>query len=704
MGPPLHEALAHLRAKPFSDIPTDDLEPYLRTTLTTAHTIANSVPPAAHYSPVAAPTPNSPSPSPAPPPHHTAGSSTDDIRGLWTAWGKPVKLSARDNPLALAVYKMAGADRHGAWFARRSLHRGLGFGAWRAAMAREFDASLAAGGGPGHGAVRGIAADRRIHECAVEGVARLQVFQLSAAFPGPVTPRDFVTMTVSSQGESALEEEGRSFVVVSIPVEHPDAPLRDGLVRGFYESVEMIREVKLPRSKDSNLKSRSAADLLDSEPKHSESRQRGITISYTESRGVDAKDDHIDASVEDDEYAVEWIMITRSDPGGGIPRFMVERNTPASITQDAVKFLKWAVQQEAEAFEEEEMEKEGVPEEERERRRSIAKETSNDEDIYRPVEANGHLAGILPTASGIISSITGAAGTAVETYAPDIVRERLEPWLPHHRSTGNENDDINDDSTETSSLSSFASAKQFNTAEEIHSPLIDSLASTPLVGSDSSLTLKEIGSPSNNPEDDKHYKELAKLEKRRRELEQKFERQRERDAKRTEEMSSKEMKETERQREKLDRDIRKQQERHDREMRKLEERRDREAKKQVERQRKLADKDELARARRERDDLKMQVDVLRVENELLRKQIGGLQRENTALVREMGKVDVGGSALRLVREELNKSSRDRASSTASKASRKSKESKESKASKETTNGRSSKESGESGHTEVPVSE
>jgi len=703
MGPPLHEALAHLRAKPFSDIPTDDLAPYLQTTLSTARTIANSVPPATHFSPVAAPAANSASASPAPPPHRTA--ATEDTKGLWTAWGKPLKLSARDNALGLAVYKMAGADRHGAWFARRSLHRGLGFAAWRACMAREFDASLAVVGGPGEGAVRGIAADRRVCECAVEGLARLQVFQLSAAFPGPVTPRDFVIMTVSSEGESVLDEEGRGFVVVSIPVEHPDAPQRDGLVRGFYESVEMIREVKLPRSKDSNLRSRSAADLLDSEPKRSESRQRGITISYTESRGVDAEDEHIDASVEDeDEYAVEWIMITRSDPGGGIPRFMVERNTPASITQDAVKFLKWAVQQEAEAFEEEEMEKEGVPEEERERRRSIAKEMTKDEDIYRPVEANGHLAGVIPAASGIISSITGAAGTAVETYAPDIVRERLEPWLPHNRSTSNENDDINDDSTDTSSLSSFASAQQFNTAEEFHSHLIDSLESPPFADSDSSLTLKEIGSPSNNPEDDKHYKELAKLEKRRRELEQKFERQREREAKRTEEMSSKEAKETERQREKLDREIRKQQERHDREMRKLEERRDREAKKQVERQRKLADKDEISRARRERDDLKMQFDVLREENELLRKQIGGLQRENTALVREMGKVDAGGNALRLVREELNRSSRDRASSTASKTSRKSKESKESKASKETTDGGSSKESGESGHTEVPVSQ
>ncbi|KAF5016598.1 hypothetical protein F66182_11674 [Fusarium sp. NRRL 66182] len=35
-------------------------------------------------------------------------------------------------------------------------------------------------------------------------------------------------------------------------------------------------------------------------------------------------------------------MITRSDPGGSVPRWMVERGTPKSITGDAVKFLNWA--------------------------------------------------------------------------------------------------------------------------------------------------------------------------------------------------------------------------------------------------------------------------------------------------------------------------------------------------------------------------
>ena len=86
----------------------------------------------------------------------------------------------------------------------------------------------------------------------------------------------------------------RHFMVVSIPVTHPDTPPRNGMIRGFYESIEMIREIPLP-----------ASDDAETNP-------------------------------------VEWIMVTRSDPGGGIPRFMVERSVPSSIVQDAVKFLDWA--------------------------------------------------------------------------------------------------------------------------------------------------------------------------------------------------------------------------------------------------------------------------------------------------------------------------------------------------------------------------
>lgn len=34
-------------------------------------------------------------------------------------------------------------------------------------------------------------------------------------------------------------------------------------------------------------------------------------------------------------------MITRSDPGGSVPRFMVEKGTPPGICNDASRFVKW---------------------------------------------------------------------------------------------------------------------------------------------------------------------------------------------------------------------------------------------------------------------------------------------------------------------------------------------------------------------------
>lgn len=43
-----------------------------------------------------------------------------------------------------------------------------------------------------------------------------------------------------------------------------------------------------------------------------------------------------------EQNSVEWIMITRSDPGGSVPRWMVERGTPSGIIKDAERFLDWA--------------------------------------------------------------------------------------------------------------------------------------------------------------------------------------------------------------------------------------------------------------------------------------------------------------------------------------------------------------------------
>ena len=66
-------------------------------------------------------------------------------------------------------------------------------------------------------------------------------------------------------------------------------------------------------------------------------RQRGKTISFSQSKGWDEQE-----ADDAESNPVEWIMLTRSDPGGSVPRFMVERGTPSSIVADASKFLDWA--------------------------------------------------------------------------------------------------------------------------------------------------------------------------------------------------------------------------------------------------------------------------------------------------------------------------------------------------------------------------
>lgn len=93
---------------------------------------------------------------------------------LQKEWGKPIKLAAKDNPLGIAVYKLSGKDGKGAWFARRSVHEGLGFRRWKLGLEREFPESLAVQGGPGEGNVRGIGGERRVEQKDINGVGKVQ--------------------------------------------------------------------------------------------------------------------------------------------------------------------------------------------------------------------------------------------------------------------------------------------------------------------------------------------------------------------------------------------------------------------------------------------------------------------------------------------------------------------------------------------------
>lgn len=655
----LHDALKCLRPKDFtSDVPVDDLETFMRGIFANGEIIVNSVPHPPGGTDFASSKRNRTDVNGA---HNASEMTVSDVRGppldpsfedLQKSWGKPIK--SNPNPLSVAVYKMAGADRYGSWFARRSVHEGLGFTKWKKALQREFAASLAVQGGPGSGSIRGIGGDRRLEEKVVDGLGKLEVLQLSAKFPAPTAPREFITMLLTSdnalsekskphvEGHASAEYIPRHYIIVSIPCEHPEAPFRSGLVRGQYESIEMIREIPLAPAKSTN--------------------------DGTTGRKEEASPDDPETN------PVEWIMITRSDPGGGIPRFLIDRGTPGSIVADTSKFLDWACA----------MDEIDKPEEDAQRAASVdanANANANEQALEAAGEAeprasfsaasrNAQLAGVgtsiadrpltdpstmktTPNGSGLFSSMRDAVGNGIQNYAPQSVASYLQPNV-RDSSPSSESDTVSD----TSSLRSFASAEQWATADggppdEEQPPALPPRRTS--TGSlDSTLTKSQSSQ-------NRYEKELAKIDSKRTALDDKVRKVREKEEMRSQQNSERE-----------EREKRKALEKYEREMAKLEAKREKEARKLEQRKKKEEEKNTTTRMQRERDEFKFRAEMAERENRLLKEQVGELQHQNTLLVQRLGKTQEGKQALKSVSDDL---ARGRSGSTAS--SSKSKSSKKS---------------------------
>lgn len=559
----------------------------------------------------------------------------------------------------------------------------------------------------------------------------MAVYHLSAQFPGPTAPRDFLTLLMTS--DSALVGSGstrsllaitsentrssqfnpvpRHFMVISRPCIHPDCPPRDGYIRGQYESIEFIREIPIRPKKSSSttelLKVRhsrgssslhrkslslelheedyagSASDDTQSDNLEMNAsvrgRRRGKTISFAESRGFNAKGEAMDANnAESDELdesnPVEWIMVTRSDPGGSVPRFLVERGTPGGIVSDASKFVDWAFKKEhLELKEEVEERKEGI--------RGNEDHNGKFQDL-EPYQTNGHLAGLNDNVrqadpliqsaeldstrsakapehgqGGLFASVANVAYSGIETYAPQMVINHL----PGHHATPlhapsavTEGSDViirggiqhGRDSGDTLSIRSSSSAASFASAEDhfedcssVHSTSDSLPASTTQVKDASDMTQQE--------------KELAKLDDRKRTLDEKLSKVRDKEAKDKEEMTSREGERLRKAEEKHAREVQKQEQKYQKEVARLEAKRARESAKEEERRRKIEDKDEKARLSREKEQYRQQLEVVSRERDLLKEQVGALQKENTALVAKIGKMGGGPELLRDVRSELS---------------------------------------------------
>ena len=699
----LHEALKALGPTDFSETPIDDLNPFLSSAFSAGQLIVDSVP-------IAAPTEDlategrsravsnassaseievSPARSEPPP---------ADVLALQKEW-KGVKLAPRDNPLGMSVYKLGAKDGKGAWFARRSVHEGLGFEKWKRALEKEFPETMKGGSAPGEGNIRGIGGERRVEYKNVEGVGKMEVYQLSAQFPGPTTPRDFVTMFLTS--DQALSDQSggendvpRHFMVISKPCTHPDTAPRDGYIRGQYESVEFIREIPLrkgprksfsspnlpsqghTRNRSSTLgkeaivrnalknstsnMSESNTDGSDNEPAP-EGRVRGKTISYDKSKSdLGGEITNHGANEEDDgmENPVEWIMITRSDPGGSVPRFMVERGTPAGIVSDASKFLNWACAKDIDDFDSDD----DIASADGQNETVLKHHVHDHENDLHNFQTNGHLAGLeeeppnsanlgsdqsqtkeaTANGEGYYSMAVGAAGAAsafVASHTPAIISgKRPDPETTRPETLTSRRDSLSSMSSE-SSFRSFASALE--TAEDD--------------------PFGEL-SPETRAETIKH-KELQKLEEKKRKLDDKLRKARDKDGNKKSEDSVKEDETVRKAEERHEREVKKQEEKYKRELEKLTRKKEKEERKNEERKRKAADKDERTRIMRELDEVKAEVGVLRKEKEILRSQVGDLQAENTALAAKVGRLGAPGEGvLREVREEVAKSGRSRASS------------------------------------------
>ncbi|KAI1212979.1 uncharacterized protein F4807DRAFT_307082 [Annulohypoxylon truncatum] len=668
--PSAHEVFKALAPVNWDDIPHDKLDTFLEEIFNDAQCILDSIPVSSTSSQKGG-RPRSATDSNLPSLSSRSSKSSNRASELRKDW-KEVKVNPRENPLGLDVYKLAAKDGKGAWFARRSVHDILTFEKWKLGMEKELDESLKVQGKPGDGSIRGIGADRKVVNQIIEGRGKMQVYQLSAQFPGPTTPRDFITLLLSS--DSAIDVPGtpKHYMLVSKPCVHPECPPRQGYIRGQYESVEFIREVRVEKSLR---KTRSSIDLPNDESAASirnaaenlgrqasirsarqaadsasptrdgEGRRRGRTIGYADIGDVIENE-------EDYDTMVEWIMVTRSDPGGSVPRFMIERGTPPGIAGDANKFVKWISSKSIHDFTESDDEdtklkqEAEMAEEHTSKKSASTNSTANltrspsapllsavDERVEAGDPAN-------PTGFyGMISNALNSAASAAASHMPN-------PFVS-----------VNDDNMSSSDLSESlddddaSSTRSFHSleAEEIEGndgssskPEESSTQLTPSVTNGGAESTRSTDSLARSTGTSQHDKELKKLEERKRKTEEKLRRAQEKAlAKRgsTSDTTSSQREEAALQklREKHEREIAKQQEKYQREVKKLEAKRNSEQKKVEERRRKTLEREEKSNMAMELDKVRAERDIARKQMEILKEQIGDLQTQNTMLVARLGR-------------------------------------------------------------------
>ncbi|KAG6005282.1 hypothetical protein E4U43_000613 [Claviceps pusilla] len=695
-----HEPLKALAPIDWNDVLRHDLPSFLNDCFDQAQIVIDSVPSAAStattpaviagraraktdsavvYKHVPAAS-TSPSPSPSPFPDTPARQELSArLRKEW----KEVKTSPRDNPLGISVYKLAGKDGKGTWFARRSVHAGLSFEQWKTGLQREFGESVKVQGAPGSGNIRGVGAERNVEHRQVEDAGHLDVFQLSAQFPGPTAPRDFITLLLTSDFSHRINKTEkqrstlRQYMIVSKPCVHPECPPRRGIIRGQYESVEIIREIPVDAAGSADAddagalnkkRSLSSADLVSGE-----NRNKSVAIDRT--------GDDIEGGAA---RAIEWIMITRSDPGGSVPRFLIDKGTPPGIIGDAGKFLDWVsrvTEQDGNgSVQTSQVDgKDGTTGEGGHRtgeinnsKHSSATTTTEAETKTtaakashitlardsQPPTQNGSVgySDSTPSSTGLYGVITGAFGVAGEVLrsqfgiplsfasSQDSLSDgQVAPEEEEEEEEEEEDDDDDDDDddedrdadtgygagddskSDASSMLSFASALEKSVTGE------DAPVGSPSTRSDESKSQRP-------PPPDK---DLQKLFERREKLNRSYARFQARMQTKRQGAQEKDATALAKLREKLDKEAAKKEAKYHRAMRKLEQKRAQEERKAEARRRKAAERQEKSGLTLELEKARVERDVVVREVELLQLQVGELQRQNTMLVARLGRMGIG---------------------------------------------------------------
>ncbi|KAJ5894164.1 hypothetical protein N7495_005855 [Penicillium taxi] len=410
----LHDALQCMNPVSWDKVPQspDELREYVRDIFKKSRLVAESLPDPPTYAPEEHHAHESHSTPRVVPSSARVGDTDSEILSVQKQWGKPIKMGGpKDNPLGLHVWKLNSNDGGGHWFGRRSVHEGLGFSQWRRKLSMEYDETLKGNlekieeGKVPDVCIRGIGAEQKVEAVEVKDedgsiIAEVMVYHVSAQFPKPTAPRDFVPLIITSDHALQIggtKQPGRSWMMISKPCNHDQVKPKYGYVRGEYESIELIREI--PRKNIDGSSSKTSLAPADEK-----------------------------ADMDEELNPVEWIMVTRSDPGGNIPRWLVDKGTPSSVGADAAKFVNWAVQKDKR--------KKQAPAnpETSEGAGLVPNESGNELDDDEEDTSDSDLDSVDSDTShhGLIASVTGLLNTGIERYTPQAILDYIP--IPHHRS------------------------------------------------------------------------------------------------------------------------------------------------------------------------------------------------------------------------------------------------------------------------------